>query len=207
MRIAFLALATVPTFCQTGQAGKQSTAQINYTSPAIREPAPETSAKTEIDFLKEQVASQQEQITQLRKTLEERMKLIERVLQLQANEAARDLTSQSPRQESAASRTPVALAPDVIATASPQTPGGQAVTAEEPKPSPLSFRIGTAYITRSDSWTSQLWFAARTLEAVSRRISVAFHSATTCIATSMNTASAPRGESRFACVDLNKARG
>jgi len=111
--------------------------------PAVKKPdAPQTFTKSEIELMKAQLMAQQEQIEQLRKKLEEQAKLLDHLLQKRASESS-----------TPAAATPLP-GPDRVGILRPETlpadpleRNSQVAKANEGKPSPLNFRIGTAHIT------------------------------------------------------------
>jgi hypothetical protein len=125
--VGFMLLATASAMAQTTPTEGQSTAQNNYTVTKAIRPA-DTRENSEIDLLKAQVAAQQDELTALRKAVEEQGKLIERVLQTNANSTA-----------------PVAPATSAAPAVEPLRRSPQ--VGEQEKPSPLSFRVGTAQVT------------------------------------------------------------
>lgn len=143
--VGFMMLATTSITAQTAPTEGQSTAQNNYTvNKAIRSADPRENS--EIDLLKAQLAAQQDELTALRKAVEEQGKLIERVLQTNANSATpANVAVGSPDANHVAGR----AAPPATAAPPPVDPlmrSPQAI-AEQEKPSPLLFRIGSAQIT------------------------------------------------------------
>jgi hypothetical protein len=145
----FLLSATESAPAQSGQ-GASPEADVSYAAePAAGKPGAAETSEREWALLKAQLAAQQEQITMLRKVLEEQSKLIERVLQTQANASGSSIqvaATQSFSPALAASRSPVMPSPGPVPTAGPLEQSDQEARAEEPK-APLSFRIGTVDIT------------------------------------------------------------
>src|SRR5262245_57332951 len=86
----------------------------------------ETSENRETDLLRTQLAAQQQQIDELRSMLEDQRKLVEAVLRLGTG---------APQP-----------APQVQAVSAPPQIGAKS-QGDEPKPSPLSFRVGTVDVT------------------------------------------------------------
>jgi hypothetical protein len=142
----FIMLAASSTMAQTAPPEGQSAALNSYTATKAIKPA-ETRENSEIDLLKAQLAAQQDELTALRKAVEEQGKLIARVLQTNANSATpaaiSSLTSASDANELAGRAAPATSA----APAGDASLRSSQAIAEQEKPSPLSFRIGTAQVT------------------------------------------------------------
>jgi len=145
LMMAGLLLASASAIAQTAQPESRAGGQNNYTNTRAT-PLTDTRDNTEIELLKAQLAAQQDQLTALRKAVAEQGKLIERVLQTNAR-------SERPVVDAASG--PSAADPKQVALGEPSTSqpsvdplvlNTQAI-AEQEKPSPLSFRIGTAQVT------------------------------------------------------------
>jgi len=149
MVAGFLLVATASASAQTAAPESQTAAQNNDPVTKAFRPAG-TRASSEIDLLKAQLAAQQDELAALRKAVEEQGKLIARVLQTNANSvtpttnlAVGSAASDDNKLAGRGAGPPANSAPS---TADPLLRSSQA-SAEQEKPSPLSFRIGTAQFT------------------------------------------------------------
>lgn len=97
-----------------------------------------------MDFLREQLAAQREQIEQLRQTIDAQTELLERVLHTKESVP---LTSSRPAATQALSRDLATGSAELMSTSSSTNNSKQENGDKEAKPSPLSLRIGTANIT------------------------------------------------------------
>lgn len=147
MVAGFLLVATTSAMAQTAPPEGLTAAQNSDVTKAFR---PTDTPNSEIDLLKAQLAAQQDELAALRKAVEEQGKLIARVLQTNANSAtpttnlaAGSATSDAIQLAGRAAGPPANSAPP---NADPLLRNSQAI-AEQEKPSPLSFRIGTAQFT------------------------------------------------------------
>ncbi len=131
--VILLGALAVPVFSQTTTKTSPSDAKIGRAQ-----------AGDEVSGLKEQIASQQRQIEQLRMMMEEMKQRLN-----QAFSSPKAASVEAPNLGQVASMTPVAgMIPPVPAPAVPPLPA-QAANPEKkaPEESPLQFRIGSAYIT------------------------------------------------------------
>jgi hypothetical protein len=134
--------ATTSLMAQTVLPERQATAENG--DAAIKENKPgQPRADNEIDLLKAQLAAQQEELNALRKAVDEQGKLLALVLKTNANSSTAAVSS--PVAASDANQLTGRATPPPDANAEPLR-STQAIR-EEDKPSPLSFRIGTAHLT------------------------------------------------------------
>jgi len=146
--VVFLLFNTVLTTAQTGPDEKEVTARNTLPTTGTSKPT-DTRETSEIDLLKTQLAAQQEELNALRKTVEEQGRLITRVLQANADPptpTTREAASQASSDAKNVSGRGVALGTGEPFTADPLVSSSQKI-AEQEKPSPLSFGIGTAHFT------------------------------------------------------------
>lgn len=141
--VAGLLLSATPSaFAQTASAPGQPTVENSYSASKAVTPM-DLRANSEIDLLKAQLATQQEELTTLRKTVEEQGKLLALVLKSNAN------STSSPTAPADANQLAERATPALDTNTAP--PGSlrrnpQAI-ADDEKPAPLSFRIGMAHFT------------------------------------------------------------
>ena len=123
-------------------AGENGDAAIKANKPG------QPRADNEIDLLKAQLAAQQEELNALRKAVDEQGKSLALVLKTNANTPT--VAVSSPATASDANQLTGRAAPppeaNDVTKADPSLRSTQAIR-EEDKPSPLSFRIGTAQLT------------------------------------------------------------
>jgi hypothetical protein len=145
--VGFLLAATTTAMAQTVLPERQASADND--DPAIKADRPvDPRRDNEIDLLKAQLAVQQEELNALRKAVEEQGKLLALVLKTNANSptvTVNSRTAASDANQLTGRATPPPEANDVT-KADPLLRSTQAIR-EEDKPSPLSFRIGTAHLT------------------------------------------------------------
>ena len=126
----------------SNSANREAGTAENGATKAIR--AADASADNEIDLLKAQLAAQQEELAALRKAVEEQGKLLALVLKTNTNAASSPAAASNANQLTERATPPIesneAPGADPLRRSSP-------AIAEEDKPSPLSFRIGTAHFT------------------------------------------------------------
>ena len=136
-----LLLTTTPAIAQTAPPESQSTAENGY-AKANRPADPR--ADNEIELLKAQLAAQREELATLRQAVEQQGKLLALVLKTNTNPASSATGASDGNQLTEPATPPLDSkeAPKVV----PLRRNEQATAAEE-KPSPLSFRIGTAHLT------------------------------------------------------------
>jgi hypothetical protein len=142
-----LLAATTSAMAQTALPERQLTTENGEPTTKANHPA-DPRADNEIDLLKAQLAAQQEELNALRKAVDEQGKLLALVLKTNANSST--VAVSSPVAATDASQLTGRATPPLEAgeatKADPSLRSSQAIR-EEDKPSPLSFRIGTAHIT------------------------------------------------------------
>ena len=134
--------ATTSALAQTVVPERQAAAENGDQAIKADRPA-DPRAGNEIDLLKAQLTSQQEELNALRKAVEEQGKLL--ALVLKTNNNSNTVAVNSPPAASEANQLTGRATPPPEANAEPLL-STQAIR-EEDKPSPLSFRIGTAHFT------------------------------------------------------------
>jgi len=146
--VAGLLLSATSAMAQTVLAERPATVETG--DPAIKANRPaDLREDNEIDLLKAQLAAQQEELNALRKAVEEQGKLLALVLKSNANSAAVAVSSPAPASDPNQLTGRPTASPEADGAPQPPKPdplSSQALR-EEDKPSPLSFRIGTAHIT------------------------------------------------------------
>lgn len=138
--------ATTTAMAQTLRPERQATADND--DAAIKADRPvDPRRDNEIDLLKAQLAVQQEELNALRKAVEEQGKLL--ALVLKTNNNSNTVAVNSPAAADANQLTGRTTPPPeaVDATKADPSPRSTQAIREEDKPSPLSFRIGTAHLT------------------------------------------------------------
>lgn len=145
LMVAGLLLAGSAAVAQTARPESRPAGLNNYTNARATPPV-DTRDNTEIELLKTQLAAQQDELTALRKAVEEQGRLIARVLQTNPR-------SETPVVDAVSG--PSAAEGKQLAQSEPSTSqppieslvrNAQSI-AEQEKPSPLSFKIGTAQVT------------------------------------------------------------
>lgn len=146
--VAGLLLSATSAMAQTVLPERPATVETG--DPAIKANRPaDLREDNEIDLLKAQLAAQQEELNALRKAVEEQGKLLALVLKSNANSAAVAVSSPAPASDPNQLTGRPTASPEADGAPQPPKPdplSSQALR-EEDKPSPLSFRIGTAHIT------------------------------------------------------------
>ena len=146
--VAGLLLSATSAMAQTVLPERPATVETG--DPAIKANRPaDLREDNEIDLLKAQLAAQQEELNALRKAVEEQGKLLALVLKSNANSAAVAVSSPAPASDPNQLTGRPTASPEADGARQPPKPdplSSQAIR-EEDKPSPLSFRIGTAHIT------------------------------------------------------------
>jgi len=146
--VAGLLLSATSAMAQTVLPERPATVETG--DPAIKANRPaDLREDNEIDLLKAQLAAQQEELNALRKAVEEQGKLLALVLKSNANSAAVAVSSPAPASDANQLTGRPTASPEADGAPQPPKPdplSSQAIR-EEDKPSPLSFRIGTAHIT------------------------------------------------------------
>lgn len=145
----FLLMATASAMAQSEPRGSEAAAQTKFPITEALKPT-DTHKTDEIELLKEQLAAQQAELTVLKKAVEEQRQLISRLFQANAdrttltdNSASVTAATDVKQLDGRAAGTEVTSRPP---TADPPRHGPPAITEQE-KPSPLSFKIGTAHFT------------------------------------------------------------
>jgi len=146
--VAGLLLSATSAMAQTVLPERPATVETG--DPAIKaNRSADLREDNEIDLLKAQLAAQQEELNALRKAVEEQGKLLALVLKSNANSAAVAVSSPAPASDPNQLTGRPTASPEADGAPQPPKPdplSSQALR-EEDKPSPLSFRIGTAHIT------------------------------------------------------------
>ena len=146
--VAGLLLSATSAMAQTVLPERPATVETG--DPAIKaNRSADLREDNEIDLLKAQLAAQQEELNALRKAVEEQGKLLALVLKSNANSAAVAVSSPAPASDANQLTGRPTASPEADGAPQPPKPdplSSQAIR-EEDKPSPLSFRIGTAHIT------------------------------------------------------------
>ena len=134
--------ATTSAMAQTVLPERQETAENGDPATKANKPG-QPRADNDIDLLKAQLAAQQEELNALRKAVDEQGKLLALVLKTNANPAT--VAVSSPATADDANQLTGRATPPLEDKAELRR-SSQAIR-EEDKPSPLSFRIGTAHLT------------------------------------------------------------
>ena len=140
--LAGLLLSATSAMAQTVLPERQETAENGDVATKANKPG-QPRADNEIDLLKAQLAAQQEELNALRKAVDEQGKLLALVLKTNANPAT--VAVSSPATADDANQLTGRATPPLEDKAELRR-SSQAIR-EEDKPSPLSFRIGTAHLT------------------------------------------------------------
>src|SRR6185369_8850876 len=134
--------ATTSAMAQTVLPERQETAENGDPATKANKPG-QPRADNDIDLLKAQLAAQQEELNALRKAVDEQGKLLALVLKTNANSptvaVSSPATAGDANQLSGRATPPLERNAELLRSS-------QAIR-EEDKPSPLSFRIGTAHLT------------------------------------------------------------